>query len=97
MELTVEKLEDVIYKAINFYNGFLEPHEIIRVTENMYLDERSKIDETHFAAILVLVETYLRNNMKVNMCIDRFGKETQSQNTVKKLAKYLHLTLHNKE
>lgn len=95
MEESRAGLENVILKALAFYNGFLEKKDRIKIEDDMYLDERSGMSKLDFEAIVLLTLGYYERCFGINVDINCYDKEVLEQNTVEKLSYYLYLKIYS--
>jgi len=86
---TIENYEDIVYKAIHYYNGFLDFGHKIKVEEDMALDTTTGVDEMHFSAILILIQNYLLGKFNIELDIDQYSEDAHKQNTINKMAKFI--------
>ena len=88
MDINRKTLKQIILKAVEFYNGFLEEHEQKKVDENMFLDESYNIDYNDFGAIILLVFAFLREQ-KIWIEIDKYDEQLMKHRHVDELADFL--------
>jgi len=88
MNINRETLKEIILKAVEFYNGFLEENEKKKVDENMRLDESYGIDYNDFGAIMLLVFAFLRKK-DIWFEMDKYDERLMAHRHIDRLVDFL--------